>query len=422
MNAEHKTETVERALTVTEFVRTLNVSLETVVFPYGALIEGEVSQYRVSQGKWVWFDLKDPEGVVNCFATVWQMKTPLEDGMKVRVHGAPTVFGKSGKFTVKVDRVEPVGEGALKRAYDLLKKKLTAEGIFDTARKRQLPRFPERIGLIASTESAAYSDFLRILGNRFGGLRVNALHVQVQGRDAISDIVNAFRYFNAHPELAEVLVLTRGGGSLEDLQAFNSEEVARAVFSSKPPVICAVGHERDESLADYAADVRASTPSNAAELIVPDRRDLEREVTSMADLMTGTLDAAIRAAERRLYEFETRLTEHVRSAREDFEAVLADLARAVSGFERKLQERASRAEFLAGTLTARFERRLAELVSAVDQGGRLLKTLDPQAVLKRGYAIVRDKAGRVVREASAIDRGDQVNIQLHQGTFEAEKL
>jgi exodeoxyribonuclease VII large subunit len=419
MNAEQP---IERALSVAEFVRTLNVALETVAFPYGALVEGEVSQYRVSQGKWVWFDLKDPEGVVNCFATVWQLKTPLEDGMKVRVHGTPSVFAKSGKFSLKVDRVEPVGEGALKRAYDLLKKKLAAEGLFDAARKRELPRFPERLGLIASTESAAYTDFLRILGNRFGGVRINSLHVQVQGRDAISDIVNAFRYFNAHPELAEVLVLTRGGGSLEDLQAFNSEEVARAVFSSKIPVICAVGHERDESLADYAADIRASTPSNAAELVVPDRRDLEREVDSMVDSVTGTFETAIRSHERRLYEFETRLTEHVRSAREDFEAVMADLARAVSGFERKLQERAGRAELLAGTLTARYERRVAELASAVEQGGRLLGTLDPQAVLKRGYAIVRDKAGRVVRSATAIDKGDKVNIQLHKGAFEAEKL
>lgn len=390
----------ERALSVTEFVRTLNLSLETVVFPYGALVEGEISQYRVSQGKWVWFDLKDSEGVVNCFATVWQLKTPLEDGMKVRVHGTPSVFSKSGKFSLKVDRVEPVGEGALKRAYDLLKKKLAAEGLFDAARKRPLPRFPERIGLIASTESAAYTDFLRILGNRWGGVKLNVIHVQVQGRDAVRDITGAFRHFNAHPELAEVLVLTRGGGSLEDLQAFNSEEVARAVFSSRIPVICAVGHERDESLADYVADVRASTPSNAAEILAPDRRDVHHEIDSMTDLMTGSLESAVRAAERRLFGLETKLTDHVRAASDDFDAVLADLMRAFTGFEHRVKE----------------------LASAVDRDERLLKTLDPRAVLKRGYAIVRDSAGQLVRRADAIDKGDKVNIQLQQGAFDAEKL
>jgi len=260
-----------RNYSVTEFVGFLNAALNEAVFPDGVAIEGEVAEYRVSQGKWIWFLLKDNSSVLPCFGTVWKLRQPLEDGLQVRIYGQPKVHERSGKFSVVVDRVEPVGEGALKRAYELLRKTLEREGLFDPVRKRLLPKFPRRIGLVASRESAAYSDFLRILGNRWSDTEVNSVHVQVQGKDAVDDIVSALSFFSAHPELADVLVLTRGGGSLEDLQAFNSEEVARAVFSSKVPVVVGVGHERDETLVDFVADVRASTPSNAAEIVVPDR-------------------------------------------------------------------------------------------------------------------------------------------------------
>ena len=304
-----------QTLSVSQFVQGLNAALEEALFPYGAAIEGEVAEYRVSQDKWVWFLLKDATAVVSCFSTVWQLRQPLEDGMKVRVHGLPKVHPKSGKFSVNVDRVEMVGEGALKRAFELLKKKLDAEGLFAPGRKRALPRIPERVGLIASTESAAYSDFLRILGNRWGGLKIQAAHVQVQGRDAVRDIVGAFAYFNAHPELAEVLVLTRGGGAMEDLHAFNSEEVVRAIFGSKIPVVVGVGHERDETLADYVADVRASTPSNAAERLVPDRRDVERELDACVRGVEHGFEKTIVVRSQRLSDLERQLQEHVRSAR-----------------------------------------------------------------------------------------------------------
>ncbi len=390
--------TEPQALTVSQFLQGLNAALEEAIFPYGAMIEGEVAEYRVSQDKWIWFLLKDATAVVPCFATVWQLRQPLEDGMKVRVHGVPKVHPKSGKFSVNVDRVEMVGEGALKRAFELLKKKLDTEGLFAPGRKRALPRFPERVGLIASTESAAYTDFLRILGNRWSGLRINSAHVQVQGRDAVRDIVGAFAYFNAHPELAEVLVLTRGGGAMEDLHAFNSEEVVRAIFSSKIPVVVGVGHERDETLADYVADVRASTPSNAAERLVPDRRDIEREIEGYARLIEGKLEKEIARLGHRLFDLEHQLQEQIRSARAEFDAVMADLELQLSAFE-------GRVRVLAGS---------------VERDERLLKSFDPQSVLKRGYAIVRDRAGRVVRDAASVDTGAAIAVQLAKGTIEAE--
>jgi len=388
----------QEALSVSQFVDALNIVFADKVFPRGVTIEGEVAEYRVSQGKWIWFLLKDENAVVSCFATAWQLKQPLEDGMKVRVHGMPKIYAKSGKFSVTVDRVEMVGEGALRRAFELMKKKLAADGLFAPERKRAIPRFPERVGLIASTESAAYTDFLRILGNRWGGVRIASAHVQVQGRDAERDIVGAFAYFNAHPELAEVIVLTRGGGALEDLHAFNSEEVARAIFASKVPVVVGVGHERDETVADYVADVRASTPSNAAERLAPDRRDVARELDAFERVMQAALEKEIAHLSHRLMDIENRLSSHVREARAEFEAVMTDLERCLLGFEARVQT----------------------LVGAVDRDERLLKSFDPAAVLRRGYAIVRDASGKVLREAASVDRGSAIAVQLAQGTLEAE--
>lgn len=386
-----------QALSVSQFVDALNIVFADKVFPDGVAIEGEVAEYRVSQGKWIWFLLKDEAAVVSCFATAWQLRQPLEDGMKVRVHGLPKIYAKSGKFSVTVERVEMVGEGALKRAYELLKKKLQADGLFAPERKRALPRFPERIGLIASTESAAYSDFLRILGDRWGGTEVHAAHVQVQGKDAVRDIVGAFAYFNAHPGLVEAIVLTRGGGALEDLHAFNSEEVARAIFASKVPVVVGVGHERDETLADYVADVRASTPTNAAERLAPDRRDVARELEAFARTMERGLEKEIAHRAHRLTDLEHRLEGHVRAARDEFDAVMGDLERCLLGFEARVQR----------------------MAGAVERDERLLKSFDPAAVLRRGYAIVRGQGGRILKAARSVDRGSAIAVQLAEGTLDA---
>lgn len=390
--------TEPQALSVSQFVDALNIIFSDKVFPEGVTIEGEVAEYRVSQGKWIWFLLKDENAVVSCFATSWQLKQPLEDGMKVRVHGIPKIYAKSGKFSLTVERVEMVGEGALRRAFELMKKKLESDGLFAPGRKRQLPRFPASVGLIASTESAAYTDFLRILQNRWGGVKISSAHVQVQGREAVRDIVGAFAYFNAHPELAEVIVLTRGGGALEDLHAFNSEEVARAIFASKVPVIVGVGHERDESLADFVADVRASTPSNAAERLTPDRREISRQIESFETVMERALEKEVARGNHRLSDLENQLQGHVRAARAEFDAVMSDFERCLTGFESRVQG----------------------LVSAVDRDERLLKSFDPASVLRRGYAIVRGADGKVIRDAHSVDKGTPIAVQLAKGNLQAE--
>lgn len=382
---------------VSQFVEFLNTALSTAVFPEGVVIEGEVVEYRVSQQKWIWFKLKDDAAVAECFATVWQLRTPLEDGMKVRAYGLPKVHPKSGKFSVNIERVELMGEGALRRAFELLRKKLETEGMFDAARKRAIPRFPERIGLIASKESAAYGDFMRILRNRWGGVEVKLIDVAVQGRDAVSEITAAFRWFNDNSRAVDVLVLTRGGGSMEDLQAFNTEEVARAVSSSAVPVIVGVGHERDETLADYAADVRASTPTNAAERVVPDRR----EALAWIEAATRGMDAAVRAAladRARLVDgLAGRIEAHARHRIDEFRHLLKDLARRFDRFASDVRERSA----------------------ACDAAARLLKTLDPRRPLEKGYALVWGPDG-IVKDAADVDAGAALEIQLRKGKLDAK--
>ncbi len=362
------------------------------------VVEGEVSDFRIAQGKWVSFDLKDEkeEAVLKCFMTKWQLKVEIESGMRVQVIGSPKVYERFGTFKMNVQEVAPVGEGALQQAYQLLKKKLETEGLFDPSRKRGLPRFVERIGLITSRDAAAFGDFLQILNNRWGGVTVSHTHVHVQGREAVKDIVGAFGYFNALPESdrPDVLVLTRGGGGLEDLHAFNDEQVARAVFSSTIPVVCAVGHERDESLADFVADVRASTPSNAAERVVPSRSDVSYEIETMERHMEERLTDVVQAHGRVIERATGSISFILERQKERFRAI---------------QERL----MVAG------EDWLPLIRSELEGVARVLRQVDPKRVLARGYSLVT-VGGAVLTDASKVGVGTHVGVQLAAGSFEAE--
>jgi exodeoxyribonuclease VII large subunit len=408
-----------QAYSVSDFIAALNDAFGQELFPAGVTVEGEVAEYRVSQNRWIWFRLKDGEATLECFATVWQLRSPLEDGMQVRVQARPKVHPKSGKFSLNVDRAAPVGEGALRRAFELLRRKLAEEGLFDERRKRELPPYPERIGLIASRESAAYSDFLRILGHRWSGLTVNSLHVQVQGQDAVQDICGAFRYFNEHPELADVIVLTRGGGSLEDLQAFNDEAVVRAVASSRVPVVCGIGHERDESLAEFAADLRASTPTHAAELVAPDRGET-------AALLASRLDRLDDAARRLTERYRDRLWRSVSSIQARVSGVTGGLRHGLERFERSaamfvrsLPARRAASAGLARGLQRGFDRQRGRARERATQLEKLLRAADPRRPLALGYALVR-QAGRLVRLRGGLRPGQELTVEFRDGQVAAE--
>lgn len=389
----------EQAISVGAYLSLLNETLRAFASPDIA-IEGEVSDYHVSQQKWISFDLKDEkeEAVLKCFATVWQIHTPIENGMRVVIRGVSRVYERYGQLKFTVQEITPVGEGALRRTYELLKKQLEAEGLFDVSHKRPLPRFPKRIGLMTSKDAAAYGDFLRILHNRWSGVEILHANIHVQGKEAVGDILGAFRYFNTLSSTArpEVLVLTRGGGGLEDLQAFNDEQVARAVFQSKIPVVCAVGHERDESLCDFVADVRASTPSNAAERVVPDREDMRKEIEMMIRQQTYRLETVLQEGHH--------LVDHT--------ARVAELM-----LEREQQRSAQTQErFFSGQ-----EHWIRALGDQLQQHLRLLQQVDPKRVLARGYSLVTMK-GTVVKNTTRIVPGSEVEVQLAQGSFDAEVL
>lgn len=265
-------------LSVTQFIDVLNQTLE-YAYP-SIVIEGEVASFKVNQGKYVFFDLKDENASINCFMMAYQLHVGLTDGMKVRIsaHAKMTAWGR---FSLTVQSIRPVGEGSLKKSYELLLKKLTKEGLFDTSRKRILPEYIQTIGLVCSTESAGYADFIRIINERWSGLAVDVAHVQVQGDVAPKQIVQALSHFNEASVHPDVIVVIRGGGSADDLHAFNDEEVVRAIASSRIPTVVAIGHETDECLAELVADVRGATPSHAATIVTQDKAQVRLESQHM---------------------------------------------------------------------------------------------------------------------------------------------
>ncbi|HET7629835.1 MAG TPA: exodeoxyribonuclease VII large subunit [Candidatus Saccharimonadales bacterium] len=327
---------------------------QTLDYAYPTMVvEGEVSGFKINKDKYVFFDIKDAEGSLNCFMMVFQLGIALEDGMRVQVVAKPNLT-KWGKFSLTVRAVKPVGEGSLKRAFELLKAKLDKEGLFAPERKRPLPTMPERVGVISSTGAAGYADFVKILNNRWQGVEALVANVQVQGDAAPGQIVKAIDYFNQLEQPVEALIIIRGGGSQDDLSAFNDERLVRAIAASRTPTLVGVGHEIDVSLADLAADVRAATPSNAAEILVPDRREL-----------LATIDGA-----------ERRMIGAMRRTIKDYRSLVDDQ------LERSLDR-----------IRATFER----LSNHYQSLAAVLKQLDPKLALARGYALVRDESGQLLK-------------------------
>lgn len=353
----------ELIYSVTEFQAICNEILENAFT--GVVIEGEIASYKLNQGKYVFFDLKDAESSVGCFMMAFAQRFPLEDGMKVRIRALPKLT-KWGKFSLTVQAVMPVGEGSIKKSLELLKKKLTAEGLFAPERKRRLPEEIEKIGVISSTQAAGYADFCKILNERWGGLSVQVAHTQVQGIVAADQVIRALQYFNERSEV-QVIALIRGGGSADDLAVFNDEKLVRAIAASKIPVITGIGHEVDTSLADLAADVVASTPSNAAQMLTRDRREV------MASLMgdVGRINNLL----------NSKIDESIRNSRD----LVAEAKRQID------------------VKITTFETKITGVV-------QLLEQLNPERVLERGYALISGK----------LEVGNVVNITTENQELEAE--
>ncbi len=399
---------------VSQFVAAVSAYLEQGLAT--VVVQGEVTGFRVNRERLVYFELKDPKARVLCFMMRWDLKVPLEDGMEIKVTGSPKLFQASGQFHLRVMAVELVGAGALQRAYALLKTKLESEGLFAPGRKRPLPRFPEHIGVVTSEDAAAWTDVQRVLKNRWPLARITLAHVGVQGASAIPEIVGAIRWFNVSVQRPDVLIVTRGGGSLEDLQAFNSEDVVRAIFGSVIPVVVGVGHERDVTLADFVADVRAATPSNAAELAVPDARAVARDVA----VFTQHCDTALaRAITTRVHAVATHvrvLDDHVRAFLDAPTRLLARFSDSFAQFRTRLAVLRERIVRTTSLLDVRLVGRIREYTDALVGRTRLLTTLSPQATLERGYSITFS-GKKVVRRIADAPTGTELTTRLADGSI-----
>lgn len=398
-------------LTVTQLVEAINTALSVLE---DVEVEGEVDEFKIIHNKWVTFQLKDEGSAIGCFMTVWQYRTQVEDGMLVRVKGRPALRNK-GFFSFVLSSIQPSGEGALKRTFELLRQKLEREGLFAPERKRPLPRFPEHVVLITSRDGAAYSDFIKVLQGRQGGLTISFIHTQVQGEDAPRQVMAALEQANTSLENVDVIIMVRGGGSLEDLHAFNDEAVVRAVAGSRLPTIVGIGHERDVTLAELAADLRASTPSNAAELLVHSRQELELGVSRMQARLSDTLHNYLRTQMSAIAHGVNILRSRTNLPRQRVARQLESLSGFQARLHQTLQSRAEDVRRLQSVIRQYITDNQQQSHERLVQLSRVLHTLSPAKTLKRGYSITRTTKGKVVKAAAQLAVGEVITTQFADG-------
>lgn len=409
----------------------------------GVWTEGEISGVRPSANGHVYFTLKDARACLSC-AAFGAARRPatmalLREGAKVRLHGDITVYEQRGSYQLVVRGIEAVGEGELMLRFEALKRRLAAEGLFDEAKKRPLPVLPRRIGIVTSPTGAAIRDMLNVTHRRFAGLHILLAPARVQGTGAAEEVADAIRLLNSLPEPPEVIIVGRGGGSLEDLWCFNEETVARAVRASAVPVISAVGHEIDFTICDFAADLRAPTPSAAAELVVKNRADLVATLASHASRLSLAMDNAIRHAKARVSAAASsrafaRPESFFREQSQHIDHLSERMASALDrGLERARHRVESAPVRLTGAMTDSVRR--ARLRVAAHEGRPLhaataqiaaakarldtlrasLVALDPHAVLGRGYAIVEKADGGILSDAAGVRPGDAITTMFRDG-------
>jgi len=355
-------------LSVTEAIEVVN---KTFALTLPRLeVEGEVSGFSVNQGKFVFFSLVDGESSIKCFMMLFNMNIQIEDGMNIRVEAQPSLHKRNG-FSLNVQQMTASGEGSLKRAFELTKKKLESEGLFAAEKKRPLPEFPVSLGLITSSGAAAYTDITKILSQRWPLLEVTLADTVVQGDKAPASIIESLKQLNSTD--VELIIIARGGGSLEDLAAFNDEQVARALAASRKPTVVGVGHERDISLVGLVADVRATTPTNAAQLATPD---------------ANVIRDRLRALPKQLINFQKS---NIQSLQDGLKYLIGGL----SGERRQLSER-------------------------LDSLKRSLIAHSPSLVLAKGYAIVSSIEGDIVRGPKDVSGGDIIKAKFRKGYIISE--
>jgi exodeoxyribonuclease VII large subunit len=438
------TRTERKVLSVTEITSRIKGLLEGE-FP-SVWVEGEISNFKRAASGHLYFTLKDESAQLRCVcfkSSARSIRFNLEDGLKIVVRGSLSIYERRGEYQLYVEVAEPSGIGALQLAFEQLKVKLQAEGLFDASRKRPLPLYPQSIGVVTSPTGAAIRDILRVLKRRHKGISVMIYPAKVQGEGAAAEIVDGIRYFS-EAQNADVVIIGRGGGSVEDLWAFNEEIVARAIAASKVPIISAVGHEIDFTISDFVADLRAPTPSAAAEIVSTAKDDISRQVTRLSEQLRSSLALTLHRCRRHLLELTgSRGFSLARNTLQQFRQAFDELTYKLTGseqhflseqrnhhlllrnrliyFDLNKQLRVNRltVERLANQTRAEFQRRLASARQTLMILNGKMESLSPLRVLERGYSIVKTSTGAIVKEAAQARPGDLISVQLFQGELTA---
>ena len=391
----------QQVLSISQINGYIQNKLDSDALLSAVAVRGEISNYKMYPSGHHYFTLKDEGAALKCVmfkGNAMRLRFRPENGMKVIAMGKISVYPRDGAYQLYCTAMSMDGVGDLYAAFEQLKKKLAAEGLFDPAHKKPLPKYPGTIGIITSSAGAAVHDMLRILRKRYPLTQVKLLPVRVQGVEAPGEIADAIRYANYH-DLADLLIVGRGGGSIEDLWAFNDERVAHAIYQSRIPVISAVGHEPDVTISDYVADLRAATPSNAAELAVPDMDALTQTLDSMSSAMANVMNRQIKSARQHLN-------------------VLAGSAalRSPLGY---LEQRQKNLELLKNRMISaqnqsisRKNQRFVALTAKLD-------AMSPLKVLTRGYAMAQSDTGEVVRSITQVELGQRISVTLSDGKLSA---
>ena len=386
---------------VTEVNELVKLLLDNEPMLQNICVRGELSNYKMYPSGHHYFSLKDQEGAIRCVmfkGSAMKLHFRPENGMKVVVTGRVTVFPRDGAYQLYCNTMTPEGVGDLAVAFEQLKAKLYAEGLFDPAHKKPLPAYPEKIAIVTSSAGAAVHDMIRILRRRYPVAKVILLPVRVQGAEAPPEIAGAIRYADKW-KIGDVIITGRGGGSMEDLWAFNDERVARAIYNCETPVISAVGHEPDVTISDFVADARASTPSNAAEIAVPDQVELLRWLRGAGERMEQTETARLEALREKLETLAQKrcMTDHL--------AYVQDKRMELVHVQQRLGD-------LAAGQLARKRQGFAGLAASLD-------AMSPLKVLGRGYAMVQNEAGQVLKSYEDAAPGDRVAVTLGEGGLTA---
>ena len=393
---------MQQVLSISQLNEYLRVKMNDDPFLTQIAVRGEISNYKLYPSGHHYFTLKDEASALKCVlfrGNAAGLRFRPANGMQVIAMGRISVYPRDGVYQLYCTALVVDGIGDLYAAFEQLKAKLAAQGLFDPGHKKKLPQYPGTIGIVTSSAGAAVHDMLRILSKRYPLTRVRLLPVRVQGAEAPGEIADAIAYANRY-QLADLLIVGRGGGSIEDLWAFNDERVARAIYASEIPVISAVGHEPDVTISDYVADLRAATPSNAAELAVPDQSGLYQNLDAMSAAMVGALQRQLKIAQHQL-------------------KALAD-SPSLKSPQGYLDKRAQDLELLKGRLLAAQNRNISQKKERYIRSVSKLDAMSPLKVLSRGYALVNKNDGTLLRSVSQTEKGEKITVSLQDGKIIAE--